>query len=125
MQPPRDFLGEKIWKRAGLADMAIDPESSDARAFRLACLQEARMPGQTQTAFAAYVGLDVKRWNNYLRGWPLPQEAASILIKKIPGITYNWLWHGNLDGMPMALQAELEAAGNRITAASKARSRGG
>jgi len=101
------------------------PDSNEARAFRLACLQEAKMPGQTQTAFAAKVGLDVKRWNNYLRGWPLPQDAALILIKAIPGITYQWLWHGSLDGVPMALQTELEDAGKRITEKPLSRSRSG
>ena len=126
MQHPRDFLGEKIWKGAVCAAMAqTDPDSPEARAYRLACLQEAKMPGQTQTAFARAMGLDVKRWNNYLRGFPLPQEAANLLIKKIPGVTYNWLWHGILDGVPMVLQAELEAAGKRITPAAKARSKAG
>lgn len=124
MQAPRDFLGEKIWKRADSVPMAqTDPESPEAIAYRLACLQEAKMPGQTQTAFAVAMGLDVKRWNNYLRGYSLPREAAEILIKKIPGVTYNWLWHGAMDGVPMVLQAELEAAGKRITSAAKGRSK--
>lgn len=127
MQAPRDFLGEKIWNGANSVPMAqIDPESDEARAFRLACLQEARMPGpRRQTEFAISLDIEVKRWNNYLRGYPLPYEAANILVRKIPGVTYNWLWHGILDGVPMVLQAELEAAGKRITSAAKGRSRAG
>ena len=126
MQPPRDFLGEKIWKRSVFAAMAqTDPDSDQAVAYRLQVLQEATSPGATQTAFAVKVGIEVKRWNNYLRGLPLPREAATILVRKFPGITYEWLWHGKLDAVPMRLQAELEAAGKRITAAPVSRSRRG
>lgn len=123
MQYPRHLVSQRIWKRASSAAMSADPDSDAARQFRLACLQEAKLPGQTQTAFAAKVGLDVKRWNNYLRGWPLPQDAALILIKAVPGITYDWLWHGRLDGVPLTLQAELEEAGKRIMSAPISRSR--
>lgn len=126
MQSPRGFLGKKFWKRAVSGSMSEHhPDSPEARAFRLACLQEAKKPGWTQGAFAEWVGLQPKRWNNYLRGFPLPHEAALILVTKIPGVTYNWLWHGRLDGMPMALQDELEAAGKRITSAPAARSKAG
>lgn len=125
MQAPRDFLGEKIWKRATLAAMAEHPDSNEAVAERLAVLQEAKMPGSTQTAFALWVGLDVKRWNNFLAGSPLSKDAAMIIVKKCPGISYEWLWHGQLDAVPMRLQAELEAAGKRITSAAKGRSRAG
>lgn len=127
MQAPRDFLGKKIWMRAGSATMADhSPESNEAVARRLMILQEAAMPSSTQTAFALKVGIEVKRWNNFLRGMPLPREPATILVKAFPGITFEWLWFGKLDGVPMRLQQELEAAGKRITmSASKARAKAG
>lgn len=125
MQYPRSLLGEIIWKRAVSDHMAENPESKEALAERLAILQEAKKPGSTQTAFAIWIGLDVKRWNNFLAGKPLSKDAAMTIVRKCPGITYEWLWHGKLDAVPMSLQAELEAAGKRITSAAKERSRAG
>ena len=126
MQYPENFLGQKIWKRSVLASMAqSDPDSPEAVAFRLMVLQEATSPGLSQTAFAAKIGIEVKRWNNYLRGSPLPREGAEVLVRRFPGISYEWLWHGKLDAVPMRLQAELEAAGKRITSAPVSRSRSG
>jgi hypothetical protein len=118
MQPPRDFLGEIIWNGANSVPMAEPhPDSDVAVGHRLTVLREAQMPGGTQTAFALKLGIELKRWNNFERGSPLPRDAAEIIVKKCPGISYEWLWHGKLDAVPMRLQAELEAAGKRITSA--------
>ena len=41
--------------------------------------------GENQTSFAARIGIEVKRWNNFERGSPLSKEIAILLVQKIPG----------------------------------------
>ena len=81
--------------------------------------------GDNQTKFAAMIGLEVKRWNNFERGKPLSKEVAFILVRKIPGLTTDWLWLGNESGLPLKLQRELEEAGKATTAATAVKGRAG
>jgi hypothetical protein len=64
--------------------------------------------GDDQTAFAASLGIGIKRWNNFERGYPLSKEIAILLARSFPGLTLDWLLLGRADGMPLRLQRELE-----------------
>ncbi len=83
-------------------------------ATRLVALRLA-LTGENQTRFAARVGFEVKRWNNFERGLPLSKEAAIQLVKRIPGLTLDWLFLGREDGLPVKLQRELVEAGKATT----------
>ena len=85
------------------------------RARRLIVLRRL-YSGESQTAFAARIGVEVKRWNNVERGFPLSKEVAFQIAKAIPGMTLDWLWFGKTDGLPIKLQRELEDAGKATTA---------
>jgi len=125
MQGPRRFLGKRIWNRAGFA--AMEPakaESDEAVADRLKLLRRV-VSGESQTAFAARLGIETKRWNNFERGSPLSKEVAFLIVKKFPNVTLDWLWLGNADGMPVRFQRELEEAGNTMTAAGRSKGRAG
>jgi hypothetical protein len=63
-----------------------------------------------QTAFAAQMGISVKRWNNFERGSPLSKEIAILFVRRFPGITLDWLLLGNPSGLTLQRLRELEQA---------------
>jgi hypothetical protein len=103
-----------------MANASKRPDDSDI-AHRLRTLRRV-VSGENQTDFALRVGVEVKRWNNFERGYPLSKEVAFLLVRKVPGLTLDWLWLGNEGGLPVKLQRELEAAGKGSTSAKGARS---
>ena len=122
MQYPKDVLGEEIWKRANSFLMKEPPDSNTAVARRLELLRQV-FSGESQTAFAARLGIEVKRWNNFERGKPLSKEIAFLIVKKFPDVTLDWLYLGNEGGLPIRLQRELEDAGKATTAPASAKGR--
>jgi hypothetical protein len=103
-----------------MATAAKKPEDSEI-AQRLSRLREV-VSGENQTAFATRIGIEVKRWNNFERGLPLSKEVAFLLVKKVPGLTLDWLWLGIESGLPLKLQRELAEAGKATTSAKGAKS---
>ena len=125
MQYPKDLVGEKTWKRARYARMADDPESNEAVAERLRLLRSL-ISGDSQTAFARVLEIDVKRWNNFERGHSLSKDAAFKIVRKFPNVTLDWVYRGKTDGLPVRLQRELEdAVGKATTSPPVARSKTG
>jgi hypothetical protein len=49
----------------------------------------------SQQAIADKLGIEMKRWNNYERGYPIPREIAFLLREKLPGMSAEWLWFGD------------------------------
>lgn len=86
-------------------------------AFRLRTLRYSVAGGDqgAQSRFAVQMKIDPKRWNNYERAYPLPRDMAVHLVRRVPGLTTDWLWLGIEDGMPGRLQRELAEAGNALT----------
>lgn len=119
MQSRKDFLGKKIWKRARSVLMRTSsrPDSNEAVADRLRLLRQV-VSGESQTAFAARLGIDVKRWNNFERESPLSKEVAFLIVKKFPDVTLDWLFLGNEGGLPVRFQRELAEAGKANTGAA-------
>ncbi len=72
-----------------------------------------------QTTFAAQMGIEVKRWNNFERGSPLSKEIAFLLVQKIPGLTLDWLFLGREDGLTRTRQLELADALKAVAGAGK------
>ncbi|WP_316196313.1 MULTISPECIES: helix-turn-helix transcriptional regulator [unclassified Bradyrhizobium] len=85
-------------------------DSQEAVAGRLRLLRKV-VSGENQTAFAARIGIEPKRWNNFERGSPLSKEVAILLVQKFPDITLDWLFLGRSDGLTVKRQRELEEAG--------------
>ena len=69
----------------------------------------------SRAQFAARIGIEYKRWNNFERGFPLPRGMAIHLVRAIDGLTLDWIYLGRQDGMSMRLQRELEEAGKAVT----------
>lgn len=62
---------------------------------------------ETSTAFAAFLGISSQRMNNFENGMPLSREIAFLLVKKIPGLSLDWLYFGKADGLPIELARRL------------------
>lgn len=64
----------------------------------------------TQTAFAAFLGVTLSRYNNVARDdAPLSRQLEEILIRKCPGVTGTWLRYGDPSGLPVELARKLGA----------------
>lgn len=50
--------------------------------------------GDNQQQFADRLGIDMKRWSNYERGFPVSREIGFLLMEKFPGISVEWVWFG-------------------------------
>jgi hypothetical protein len=120
MQAPKDFLGKKIWKRALSRSMTAEAKLLDnaAVSHRLKVLRHF-VSGGNQSKFAADMGIEVRRWNNFERKFPLPRDVALLLCSKVPGLTLDWIYRGVEDGLPVGLQRELAATGSALTSAAR------
>lgn len=75
---------------------------------------------RTQDAFAEALGVEKKRVNNPLVGYPLSIEVANRLRKTIPGMTRDWLYDGDEAGMAVSLRDALREALIKLKAGSLA-----
>ena len=85
------------------------PESQgkdSPQALRMKALREA-MGYPTGSGFAAFLNVSVQRWNNVETGFPLGNQLAFLLVKKVPGLTLDWLYLGKPDGLPLELARRL------------------
>jgi hypothetical protein len=64
----------------------------------------------SQTDFAGFLGVDVKRWNNVERGFPVSRMMAQILVQKIGGLSLDWIYEGNEAGLAVATRDQLRKA---------------
>jgi hypothetical protein len=125
MQGLRSLGGKKIWKKADSGSMRnSNPSSNESVAERLKLLRWV-VSGENQTAFAARLGIEPKRWNNFERAMPLSKEVAFLIVKKFPDVTLDWLWLGNEGGLPVRLQRELAEAGKATTEAARSKAKVG
>jgi transcriptional regulator with XRE-family HTH domain len=79
-----------VKKVEGLEQYGFDVE---AYRRRLQLLRQI-VSGENQQDFAARIGVDKKRWNNYEQGYPVPREVAMLLMARIEGFSIEWLWFG-------------------------------
>lgn len=91
------------------------PPEAQASARRMKALRISQ-GYSTQYGWASWLGMGQTRWANFERGFPVSQGACDILIRKIPGLTRDWIRDGQESGLPLQLartlrdaQAELDA----------------
>lgn len=65
---------------------------------------------RTQDEFADRLGVEKKRLNNALVGYPLSIEVAQKVKQTVPGITRDWLYDGDEGGLPVSLRDALRQA---------------
>lgn len=74
--------------------MTISRFDAEAYRRRLRLLREIAAGGASMMEFSAMLGIKYKRWYHYECGYPLPREAAWLLMEKFPGISVEWIWFG-------------------------------
>jgi hypothetical protein len=62
---------------------------------------------ETSTAFAAFLDIDSSRYNAFENGRPLSRDVAFRLVRKIPGLSLDWIYFGKADGLPIELARRL------------------
>lgn len=74
--------------------------------------------------FARLLGISEKRWNNVENGYPISRDVATLICRKIPGMTIDYLYNGSLLGLPFALsQALSEPPSKELSPPQKSPSR--
>lgn len=108
-KPQKSFLANKFGNRYSTAMRR--PKSQivelDSTADRLVRLRK-YVSGDSQTAFANRVGIEVKRWNNFERGSPLSKDVALTLVKSIHHDLGRGLSLSGDSGMPSARSAAVD-----------------
>jgi hypothetical protein len=100
------------------------PDSNEAIAWRLKCLRYA-IAKNNQSAFAAQLGIDPKRWNNFERRTPLSKDVALKIVQRWPELSLDWLFRGIDDRLPVWRQRELAEAGNALTSLPRSQTKAG
>lgn len=101
-------------KNRGESDAERTARADRATRLRKACNYD------TQVAFADFLGVSTQRWNNVEVGFPIRTDMAILLVRKVPGLTLDWLYLGKPDGLPLELArrlGEVPEARRRITRA--------
>ena len=55
-----------------------------------------------------FLDISPQRWHHFERGQPLSGAVTDMLVRKIPGMTSDWLKYGNPDGLSVQLYRQLE-----------------
>jgi hypothetical protein len=65
------------------------------------------------STFASFLGIDANRWTNVENGFPLSKELAFLLVRKIPGLTLEWIYFGRIEtSLSIGLARKLAAVDN-------------
>lgn len=70
----------------------------------------------TQDAFADRIKSDKKRLNNPMVGYSLSTDLAMKIKRAIPGMTRDWLYDGDVEGLPVSLRDRLLEAETKLRA---------
>lgn len=87
--------------------MAESEDSPEAVGRRVTMLWRA-LRYATSASFAKHLDVSPSRLNNVERGKPLGIDMAKTICRKVPGVTLDWLYHGNRAGMSYQLARTLD-----------------
>jgi transcriptional regulator with XRE-family HTH domain len=62
------------------------------------------------SAFGRRLGISVQRINNFENGYPLSLEVANRIRAPCPGLTLDWLYHGDERALPMDMVQRLRSS---------------
>ena len=85
------------------------PQSSTTRAKTLRIAMGYKGRGGP-LGFANYLNVTTTRWYNVETGFPIGHGMAEILLRKCPGISLDWIYHGNTSGLSKDWLKRLGAA---------------
>ena len=64
---------------------------------------------ENSTEWARRIGWSLPQLSNYENGVRLSRDAAINIVKKVPGLTTDWLWFGAENGLSVDLAKRLRA----------------
>ena len=85
------------------APKAQDEENMSERLLRL----RVSLAG-SQVEFCRQYGFTVSQWSNYENGRPVGKAAAMKLVRRIHGLTLDWIYLGNSSGLTMEMARRLD-----------------
>lgn len=106
---------QDIWLAMSAPIMA-GREPENPVAARLKLLRSV-LKYDTSAAFAAFLEMSPQRYNNFENQTPLSIDAALTIVRKVPGMTLDWLYFEKPDGLPFQLAREL--AGRKGSTSAK------
>lgn len=59
------------------------------------------------STFARWLGIQDNRWTNLENGFPLSKEIAFLLVRRVSGLSLDWLYFGRTDGLSERLGQKL------------------
>lgn len=61
-----------------------------------------------QVAWCQFLGIGVSRWNNIEAGGRrVPMDVATLMVQRIPGLTFDWIFNGDPSGLTLSLAVKL------------------
>lgn len=84
-----------------------DVEPSQAQ--RLALIRTQLHGGISQRAFAAQLGIEYGRYNNWELGYPIPANMIKKIKDITPGITGDYIWWGDTAGLSVETWRRLQS----------------
>ncbi len=80
-------------------------------AIRMRALRRAHSKDfRTAKAFAAFLGIPERNWNNYERGYPVGRQSEIRICQAIPAVTFDWIQRGRTGGLTVSMARLLEEA---------------
>ncbi len=77
-------------------------------AQRLRLLREAIFD-EKSVQFAKRCGISPQRMSNFENGFPLSMDAANLIRAAVPGVTIDWLIHGDERALPVEMLNKLRS----------------
>jgi hypothetical protein len=79
-------------------DYTEDPEVTQRLQHLRRCFA-----GESAKAFAQWIGVPQGRWTHVEKGGPLSKQLAFELRKKIKGLSFDWLYFGEVGNLSVTL----------------------
>jgi hypothetical protein len=100
---PFAAMAKKVGRPATKPEQA---EEVPGQAGRLLRLRKA-YGYETSTAFAKFLDIALTTYSGFENGAPLSRQAAFKIVRKIPGVTLDWLYFDNPAGLPLDVARRL------------------
>lgn len=82
------------------------PRLDQERADRLTALRKA-FGYETAVGFAIFLGVSKQRYGHVERGKPLGIDLAQMIVRKLPGVSLDYLYNGRAEGLSLELARRL------------------
>ncbi len=79
------------------------PDGKNSPEAKRARLLVEVMEAESSADFARWLGIDPRRWHNFEAGYPISRDVATRLMRKIPGLSFDWIFEGSPRGLSIEM----------------------